>query len=79
MKNDLVSFEKYLRENGYQEKAIDCVCPHCITASEFALQHPTGNYVLICQDAAILLKNGCYVDLKGIGDDIVLYYFKKEN
>ena len=73
-----MSIEKYLRENGYQEKAINCVCPHCITVSDFAIQHPKGKYVLICQETAILVYNGCYVDLNGYADDIVLYYYKKE-
>ena len=73
-----MEFETFLRNNGYQQKEIQCVCPHCITVSEFAIKHPKGKYVLFCQDTAIIVINGCYVDLSGNADQVVLYYYKKE-
>ena len=72
-----MAFEAYLRKNGYREKAIECVCPHCVTASEFALTHPKGKYILMCQDGAILVSDGCCVDFRGIGDEIILYYYEE--
>lgn len=72
-----MSFETYLKENGYQEKAIDCVCPHCVTVAEFAATHPNGKYVLICQDAAVVIVNGIYVDFGDSGDEVVIYYYQE--
>lgn len=68
--------ERYLKENGFKERAVDCVCPHCVTVAEFATTHPTGRYILICQDTAILLIDGCYVDFNNSGEEIVLYYYE---
>ena len=68
--------ETELKENGYTEKAIDCVCPHCVTVAEFASVHKTGKYILICQDREILVDNGLYSDTDNAGDEIVLYYYE---
>ena len=71
--------EKYLKENGFQEKAIDCICPHCVTVAQFATTHPKGRYILMCQNTAILLIDGCYVDFNESGEEIVLYYYEGGN
>lgn len=71
--------EKYLKENGYIEKAIECVCPHCVTVDEFIKTHPTGKYILICQDRAILVINGCYIDIDNSNEEVVLYYYEGGN
>lgn len=70
-------FETYLKDRGFQEKAIDCVCPHCVTVAEFATTHPKGKYILISQDRAILVIDGCYVDVLNSGDEIVIYYYEE--
>ena len=70
-------FETYLKDRGFQEKAIDCVCPHCVTVAEFATTHPEGKYILISQDRAILVIDGCYVDVLNSGDEIVIYYYEE--
>lgn len=71
--------ERYLREKGYKEKAVECVCPHCVTVADFATTHPRGRYILISQDRAILVVDGCYVDLNDSGEEIVLYYYEGGN
>ena len=72
-----MALERYLKENGYKEKAIECVCPHCVTVSEFAITYPHGKYILMCQDRAILVMDGCYVDVLNSGDEIALYYYEE--
>ena len=75
-----MNFERYLASIGYEQKDVECVCPHCVTASDFALKHPKGKYVLICQDAVIFVIDGYFIDLNGNGNKIVLYYYKmREN
>lgn len=71
-------FETYLKQNGYSQQAIECVCPHCVTVADFAITHKKGKYILICQDTVILVVDGCYIDFNNNGDEIVLYYYEKE-
>ena len=71
-----MAFETFLKKNGFKPKSVECVCPHCVDAAEFALTHPHGRYVLICQDRSILLTEGILIGLRGNADDIVLYYYE---
>ena len=73
-----MALEKYLKEHGYKEKAVECVCPHCVTVADFATTHKAGRYILMCQDRAILVLDGSYVDFNNSGDEIVLYYYEGE-
>ena len=72
-------FEKYLKEKGFKEKAVECVCPHCVTVSDFAREHPKGRFVLMCNGQAIVVINGCYFDANDSGNEIVLYYYEGED
>ena len=74
-----MSFENYLKEKGFKEKAIECICPHCVTVADFATLHPKGKYILMCQHTAILVIDGCYVDINDNGNEIVLYYYEGES
>ena len=68
--------DKYLKENGFKERAVDCVCPHCVPVAEVVSTHPIGRYILMCQDTAILLIDGCYVDFNNNAEEIVIYYYE---
>ena len=70
-------FETDLKSRGFQEKAVECVCPHCVTVAEFARTHPKGKFVLMCQDRPVLLFDGTYIDIENSGDEIVLYYYQE--
>ena len=71
-----MGFETYLKRNGFKERAIDCVCPHCVTVAEFIRTHPAGRYILICQDRAIPVSDGTCFDTQNNLDEIVLYYYE---
>ena len=73
-----MALEAYLKENGCFPQAVECVCPHCVTVADFAITHKKGRYILICQNTAILVIDGCYVDLNDSSEEIVLYYYEKE-
>ena len=68
----------YLRKNGFTQKMIKSVCPHCTTVSQFADEHPEGCYVLTCQSHVVTCVDGDYYDTWDSGDEIVLYYLEKE-
>lgn len=69
-------FEDYLKENNFVEKAVDCVCPHCVTVSQFISSHGTGKYILVCQEKNVAVVDGVYFQTEDIGDEIVLYYYE---
>lgn len=71
-------FELYLKKHGFEEKAVECCCPHCVTVAMFTANHPQGKYILICPDRAVVVFDGCYIDSGNSADEIVLYYYKKE-
>ena len=68
----------YLKKYGFEEHMIASVCPQCITVEEFAKTHPKGRYVLATQNHVVAVINGDYFDTWDSGNEIVLYFYKKE-
>lgn len=68
----------YLRKNGFQQKAIESICPDCTTVQKFADTHPDGIYVVKTQNHVICIREGCWWDSWNSGEEIVLYYWQKE-
>lgn len=68
----------YLRKFGFEEKNIPNICPACVTVAKFAEDHPEGRYVLATQNHVVAVINGDYYDTWDSGDEIVLYFYKKE-
>lgn len=68
----------YLRKYGFEQKMIPSICPNCITVEKFAEEHPTGRYVLACQNHTVAVDSGCYWDSWDSGNEIVLYFYEKE-
>ena len=78
MPNSNYVWGMYLKKFGFSEHMVDFVCPNCITVSQFAKEHPKGRYVLALQNHVVAVVNGTYFDTWDSGDEIVLYYYKKE-
>lgn len=68
----------YLKKYGFEERMIASICPNCVTVAEFATVHPKGRYVLACQNHVVTVVDGDYYDTWDSGNEIVLYYYKKE-
>ena len=68
--------DKFLKDNGFVERAIDCVCPNCVTVSAFIRDHPKGEYVLICDERLVPVCNGAYFGCEECADEIVISYYK---
>ena len=78
MPNSNYVWGMFLKKYGFEEHMISSVCPNCITVAEFAKDHPKGRYVLACQAHVVTVINGTYFDTWDSGNEIVLYYYKKE-
>ena len=68
----------YLKKYGFEEHMISSICPNCVTVSQFAKDHSNGRYVLACQNHVVTVIDGDYFDTWDSGNEIVLYYYKKE-
>lgn len=68
----------YLQKFGFEEHMVSSVCPNCVTVAQFAKDHPKGRYVLATQNHVVAVDNGDYFDTWDSGNEIVLYYYKKE-
>jgi len=67
-----------LYRNGFTQYGLENNCPRCITVSEFASQHPEGVYVLATQNHVVTVEDGDYYDSWDSGDEVVNYYWAKE-
>lgn len=68
----------YLQKYGYEQKTVPSICPDCISVSRFAKDHNKGRFVLACQNHVVAVINGDYYDTWDSGEEIVLYYYSKE-
>lgn len=68
----------YLKKFGFEEHTIDSICPQCTTVQEFTRNHPKGKYVVATQNHVVAIVNGDYYDTWDSGEEVVLYYYKKE-
>ncbi len=68
----------FLKHYGFEERMINSVCPACTTVAAFAEDHPKGRYVLATQNHVVAVTDGDYYDTWDSGNEIVLYFYKKE-
>lgn len=82
MKDMMVSnavWSAYLLDKGFSRNVIPDTCPDCYTVRDFAWDNPRGSFVLGTGSHAICVENGDYYDSWDSGDEIPIYYFRKEN
>jgi hypothetical protein len=68
----------YLESNGFTKYYLSSNCPDCYSVKEFCNDHKDGIYVLGTGTHAITVVNGNWYDVWDSGDEIILFYFKKE-
>lgn len=71
--NDVWS--SYLRTHGFKCHII----PSNYPIKEFVADYPQGTYILATGTHVIAVKDGNYYDTWDSGDEIPIYYWKKEN
>ncbi len=69
----------YLKQNGFKRHIIPDTCPDCYTIKEFVSDYPTGSYILATGSHVVAVKDGTYSDSWDSGNEIPIYYWKKEN
>lgn len=68
-----------LRGHGYQSYIIPDECPDCYTVEDFCREHREGTYVLATVNHVVTVINGDYYDTWDCGDEIPLFYMRKES
>lgn len=68
----------YLHDLGYSRFIIPDQCPNCYTIKDFTMDYPRGTYILATGSHVVAVKDGNYYDTWDSGDEVPIYYFKKE-
>ena len=69
----------YLRSIGFSRHIVPDTCPDCYTVSDFAHDHPNGTYILALSGHVVCVIGGDYYDSWDSGNEIVVYYWCKED
>lgn len=69
----------YLKKLGFNKSIIPNTCPDCYTAEDFCKDHPFGKYILCTGTHAIAVKFGNIYDAWNSSNEILTYFFYKED
>lgn len=72
-------WSSYLRSKGFIRQSLPDNCPDCYTVRQFCHDYPIGKYMLGTGTHVIAVINGNYYDTWDSGDEVPIYYWKKEN
>ena len=68
----------YLIDNGFKRYVIPDTCPECYTVEEFVEDNPELTGILATGSHVIAVGNGNYYDTWDSGNEIPIYYWRKE-
>lgn len=68
----------YLYDNGFRRNVIPNTCPNCYTVKDFCNDYPQGKYLLATGTHVIAVEDGVYYDTWDSGNEIPIYYWRKE-
>lgn len=69
----------YLLKSGFDRFIIPSTCPNCYTVKDFCKDHPRGAYLLATGTHVVAVINGNYFDTRDSGNEVPVFYFRKEN
>lgn len=69
----------YLRSLGYMRFNIPNTCPDCYTINQFCKDNPRGSFLLATGEHVVAVQNGKYYDAWDSGDEVPIYYWRKES
>lgn len=71
-------WEAYLTNNGFRRTLLPDYCPDCYTVKDFCVDYPEGKYLLAIGTHVVAVEDGNYFDTWDSGDEIPLFFWRKE-
>jgi hypothetical protein len=71
-------WHNYLKKQGYSRFVIPNTCPYCYTVKQFCKDHPYGKYLLALDGHVVAVIDGDYYDTWDSGNEVPIYFWKKE-
>lgn len=68
----------YLKSQGFKQYVLPNTCPDCYTVRDFCEDFPNGVYLLATGSHVIAVVDGDYYDSWDSGNEVVTYYFTRE-
>lgn len=68
----------YLRSKGFSRYTIPNTCPDCYTVNQFCIDNPVGTFLLATGEHVVAVENGKYYDAWDSGEEVPIYYWRKE-
>lgn len=68
----------YLYDQGFRRGILPDTCPQCYTVKDFCNDNPVGMYLLALQNHVVAVVDGDYYDNYDSGNEVPLYYWRKE-
>lgn len=78
MPNSNSVWGEYLRLNGCRRYILPNTCPDCYTIKAFAEDHPVGSYIVATGTHVVAVIDGNYYDTGDSGNEVPVYYWRKE-
>ena len=69
-------WEKYLRENGFEQHVLQDTCLDCYTIADFADDHRIGTFIVATGSHVVTVQDGNYFDSWDSGNLIPSYFFE---
>ena len=69
----------YLRKKGFERQPILNSCSDCYTDDDFCNEHKNGKYVLALNSHVVAVIDGIFFDTWNSGNEVVLYYWLRED
>lgn len=69
---------KYLRTIGFDRFSIPNTCPDCYTIRDFSIDYNHGSYLAATGTHVVAVINGDYYDTFDSGDEVPIYFWRKE-
>lgn len=69
----------YLLKSGFKRYIIPDTCPECYTVEQFCEDNPDLTGILATGTHVIAVTDGNYYDTWNSGEEIPIYYWRKEN
>ncbi len=68
----------YLKSKGYTKQSLPDTCPDCYALRNFCEDFPKGSYIVATGTHVIAVKDSNIYDSWDSSDEVVTYYYKKE-